>query len=66
MLVASKYNTQKGKQWKLLKKQMTKKAYKDLQKKNRVLVNFNTGTRSHKSPKDYDRNREKAEIRKEL
>lgn len=50
----------------ILKKQMTKKDYKDLQKKNRVLVNFNTGTRSHKSPKDYDRNKLKAEIRKEL
>jgi len=49
-----------------IKKQMTNKAYNELQKKNRVLVNFNTGTRSHKSPKDYDRNREKAELRREL
>lgn len=49
-----------------LKKQMTKKAYKDLQKKNRVSFGFNLGTRSHKSPRDYDRNKLKAEIRREL
>lgn len=49
-----------------LKKQMTKKAYNELQKKNRVSFGFNLGTRSHKSPRDYDRNKLKAEIRREL
>lgn len=42
---------------------MTKKQRKEQAKKHRVLVPFNTGTRSHKSPKDYDRKRLKKELR---
>lgn len=34
---------------------MTKKQEKERNKKNRVMVNFNTGTRTHKSKKDYNR-----------
>lgn len=34
---------------------MTKKQRKERNKMNRVLVPFNTGTRTHKSKKDYDR-----------
>ena len=44
-----------------LRKTMTKKAYAEYRKKQRIL---NTGTRSHKNPKDYSRAKEKAEIRK--
>ena len=40
----------------LLRKTMTKKAYKALCKQNRASVNWmNTGTRTHKSAKDYSR-----------
>lgn len=45
---------------------MTKKQKKEQDKKHRVLVPFNTGTRSHKSPKDYDRKRLKRELQKDL
>ena len=34
---------------------MTKKQKKERDKLNRVLVPMNTGTRVHKSPKDYKR-----------
>lgn len=47
-----------------LRKTMTKKAYAEYRKKQRIINNMNTGTRSHKNPKDYSRAREKAEIRK--
>ena len=42
---------------------MTKKQRKEQNKKHRVLVPFNTGTRTHKSAKDYDRKRLKRELR---
>ena len=38
---------------------MTKKQQKAVNNRHRVLVQMNTGTRTHKSPKDYDRKREK-------
>ena len=34
---------------------MTKKQIKEKNRKNRVMVGFNTGTRTFKSAKDYDR-----------
>ena len=34
---------------------MTKKQIKEKNRKNRVLVTFNTGTRTFKSAKDYNR-----------
>ena len=34
---------------------MTKKQIKEKNKKNRVMANFNIGTRTHKSAKDYNR-----------
>ena len=40
------------KEMNLLKKQMTKKAFLDLQKKARGVNGFNTGTRTHKDGKD--------------
>lgn len=43
----------------------TKKQIKEQNKKHRVLVNFNTGTRTHKSAKDYNRQQLKNELRKE-
>lgn len=42
---------------------MTKKQKKEQAKKHRVLVPFNTGTRTHKSSKDYDRKRLKRELK---
>lgn len=39
----------------LLKKSGTKRYYKDLLSKQRVIVNFNTGTRRHKSKRQYSR-----------
>ncbi len=39
----------------LARKSMTKKAYKEQAKKQRVFVPFNTGTRTMKSKKDYSR-----------
>lgn len=38
---------------------MTKKQLKEKNKKNRLLIPFNTGTRTHKSAKDYDRKKYK-------
>ncbi len=40
-----------------------KKAKKAQEKKNRVSVPFNTGTRIHKSKKDYNRQAEKRKTR---
>ena len=34
--------------------------------RNRVMVNFNTGTRTHSTLKDYDRKKSKKELRKML
>ncbi len=45
---------------------MTKKQIKEKNKKNRVMVEFNTGTRTFKSAKDYDRKKEKEFCRKAL
>ena len=39
----------------MLSKNPNKKARKAKNKQNRLLVPFNTGTRTHKSKKDYDR-----------
>ena len=39
----------------MLSKNPNKKQKKEHNKKKRVLVPFNTGTRTHKSKKDYDR-----------
>lgn len=50
----------------MLKKKMTKKLFKEQQKANRsqVGLNRNLGTRYIASPKDYDRNKGKAHLRK--
>ena len=45
---------------------MTKKQIKAQNNKNRVMVNFNTGTRTHSTLKDYDRKKSKKELRKML
>jgi predicted secreted protein len=47
-------------------KTMTKKQIKEKNKKNRVMVNFNTGTRTFKSAKDYSRKDGKEICRKAL
>lgn len=41
----------------------SKKVIKEEAKKQRVLVLFNTGTRTHKNKKDYDRKAIKKELR---
>ena len=48
------------------KKDMTKKAWKELQKQNRAINNFNTGTRDMKSEKYPTRARQKELDRKEM
>lgn len=45
---------------------MTKKQIKEKNRKNRVMVGFNTGTKTFKSAKDYDRKKEKEICRKAL
>ena len=49
----------------LLKKTMTKRAYKELQKSHRVTNGFNTGTRTMKSDKHPSRARRKEMKREE-
>ena len=44
----------------------TKKQEKEKNKKQRVLVPFNTGTRVHKSKKNYDRKNNRKAIEKEM
>lgn len=45
---------------------MTEKNKKKLEaKKHRAWWDMNLGERPHKSPKDYDRNKSKREVRKE-
>lgn len=39
----------------LIKKKMTKRGYRELMKKQRVSVGFNTGTRVHSDGKTYRR-----------
>lgn len=48
----------------MLSKNPNKKIKRAKEKEQRVLVQFNTGTRSHKSKKAYDRKASKAEVRK--
>ena len=43
---------------------MTKKEIKERNKLQRVFVPMNTGTRVHKSAKDYDRRKNKVDLRK--
>ena len=45
---------------------MTKKQIKAQNNRSRVMVNFNTGTRTHSTSKDYDRKNLKKELRKML
>jgi len=40
-----------------------KKAQREKNKRDRVLVQFNTGSRIYKSKKDYSRQRSKKEVR---
>jgi hypothetical protein len=47
----------------LAKKNPNKKAKREYNKQNRVLVPFNTGTRSHKDKRKYNRNDEKKALR---
>lgn len=47
----------------MLSKNPNKKMKKAENNKNRVRVLFNTGIRTHKSNKDYDRKKEKKNIR---
>lgn len=46
------------------KKSMSKKAFEEYQKAQRVCVGFNTGTRTHKSKKDYNRQASKLEAKR--
>lgn len=48
------------------KKDMTKKAYKELQKQARVLVPMNTGTRDMKTAKNPSRQENKRNLKKML
>lgn len=47
------------------KKDMTKRAWKELQKQNRTTNGFNTGTRTHETDKHPTRAREKEMYRRE-
>lgn len=47
-----------------IRKTMTKKAFKEMQKNSRNLNGFNTGTRDMKSAKNPTRSVRKAEMRK--
>lgn len=46
------------------RKDMTKKAYKEMQKKNRVINGFNTGTRTMKTAKNPSRQMQKKTLQK--
>ena len=48
------------------RKDMTKKAWQELQKQNRATNGFNTGTRDMKSEKYPTRARQKENIRREV
>lgn len=50
----------------MLKKSMTKTALREHDSRNRVRTTFNTGTRTHKSEFDYDRNVSKRETRNQI
>lgn len=45
------------------KRTMTKKQYKDWLKTQRTLVYMNTGTRTHRSKKDYNRQKAKQAVK---
>lgn len=45
---------------------MTKKQQKEQNKKNRILVLFNTGTRTHADKRRPSRAKQKQELRKEM
>lgn len=45
---------------------MTKKQQKELNNRNRTLVLFNTGTRTHADKRKPSRAKQKADLRKEL
>lgn len=60
----NKSKKQKEKELKLLKKTRTKQEIRDLNSSKRVIITMDTGTKAFKSPKDYDRKKEKAKIRK--
>lgn len=47
-------------------KSMSKKALAEYNKTQRTVVTMNTSTQTHKSVKDYDRKREKDNLRKIL
>lgn len=50
----------------LQKKSMTKKQWKEEQKKHRLLVPMNTGTRTMKTAKNPSRQAQKKEVKKML
>ncbi len=43
---------------------MTKKQMKEMNKRNRVMIIMNTGTRVYKSAKDYDRRANRVDLRR--
>ena len=45
---------------------MTKKQQKELNNRNRTLVLFNTGTRTHEDKRKPSRAKQKASLRKEI
>lgn len=47
------------------RKAMTKKALKEVHKAQRVHDTMNTGTRTHKTSKQYDRQRDKRQAERE-
>lgn len=49
----------------LFRKTYGDKALEELMKSQRGVSGMNTGTRTHKSKRDYDRNREKQQLRQE-
>lgn len=51
---------------KILKQSMSKKALLEYNKKKRCVIDMNTGTRTHKTLKDYNRQREKLDAKRML
>lgn len=47
------------------KRQTTKKRYKEAQKRDRAHIEWNTGTRTHKSKRDYNRQRDKRQAERD-
>lgn len=54
------------KEIKELRRKKSKKAQKEDNKKLRVLIPMNTGTRTHETDKKYNRKNSKKELRKRL